>query len=285
MAKVTAISTLGWSKYTIQEAFTAMAARGFRRIEIASFGEYCWHFNETPSPEELKALLDKYQFTPVNLNFCTVVYDASSSDGAGRFLADWTAKLPALEKAGIPMMCMHFGARNQRDDVEHQLDVIATAFDELARRGKDYGVKLVIEAPHLYQLYCRPETVLKVVDKMSSDNFGVLVDASHWGIIGYDIDEYFARLGKRLAHIQLRDSTGEDTADRRQMLELTPGDGIVDFRKFGDALDRAGYTGDVSLEFEYRDVSLEDIEHEFDKGISWLRKCGWEFPEGVLPSV
>ena len=98
MAKVTAISTLGWSKYTIQEAFAAMAARGFRRIEIASFGTYCWYFNETPSPEELKVLLDKYQFAPVNMHFCTTIYDASTSDGASRFLADWTAKLPAWKR-------------------------------------------------------------------------------------------------------------------------------------------------------------------------------------------
>ena len=283
MAKVTAISTLGWSKYTTAEAFAAMAARGFRRVEIASFGEYCWHFNETPTPEELKAMFDRYHFQPVNLNYCTVVYPATP-EGAKKFLADWTAKFPALEKAGIPMMCMHFGDRagSGTPDAE-RLRLVASSFDELARRGKDYGVKLVIEAPHLYQMYCRPELVLAIVDQMSSDNFGVLVDSSHWGIIGYDADEYFAKLGKRLAHIHLRDSTGGDTADKKQKLELTPGDGIVDFKKFGEALDRAGYKGDVSLEFEYRDVSKEAIDIEFDRGISHLRKCGWIFPEGVRP--
>jgi len=283
MATVTSISTLGWSKYSIQEAFAAMHARGFQRIEIASFSEYCQHFNETPSAEELKAMFEKYNFTPVNLNFRTWVYDASEPDGPDRFLADWTAKLPALEKAGIPMMCMHFGDRNQRPDVDHQLTVIAKAFDELARRGKDYGVKLVIEAPHLYQLYCRPERVLTVVDRIESDNCGVLVDASHWGIIGYDVDDYFAKLGKHLWHIHLRDATGPDTADCHQKLELTPGNGIVDFKKFGEALDRANYKGDVSLEFEYRDMPLDAIEREFDQGIRWLRKCGWSFPNTVLP--
>ena len=107
------------------------------------------------------------------------------------------------------------------------------------------------------------------------------MDTSHWGIIGYDIDEFIGRLGDLLWHVHLRDAAGPDTADREQHLELTPGQGTVDFRRFGEALDAAGYEGSVSLEFEYRDMTLDDIEHEFDVGIEHLAECGWEFPAGV----
>ena len=282
MAKVTSISTLGWSHYPIRTAFAAMAARGFRRVEIASFNTYCCHFNETPTPTELRALFDQYGFSPVNLNYSSGVRPATE-EGAKEFLADWTAKMKGVSQAGIPMMCMHFGLRGVEGDEERQLAVVAKAFDELARRGKDYGVRLVIEAPHLYNVYCRPEQVLRVVGQMESDNFGVLVDSSHWGIIGYDLEEFFSRLGKRLWHIHLRDSAGPDTADRKQKLEMTPGVGVVDFARFSKALDAAGYAGDVSLEFEYREMPLEAIEQEFDKGIAYLRQCGWAFPEGVRP--
>jgi sugar phosphate isomerase/epimerase len=63
---------------------------------------------------------------------------------------------------------------------------------------------------------------------------------------------------------------------------LTPGVGTVDFRAFGAALDRAGYNGDVSIEFEYRDMTLDAIEREYDAGLRHLSEAGWELPDSVL---
>jgi len=75
--------------------------------------------------------------------------------------------------------------------------------------------------------------------------------------------------------VHLRDSAGPDTADRKQNLELTPGAGTVDFAALAAALDRAGYAGDVTAEFEYRDMTFEQIEHQCDLGLRH------ELPRGV----
>jgi hypothetical protein len=64
-------------------------------------------------------------------------------------------------------------------------------------------------------------------------------------------------------------------------LELTPGAGSVDFRLFGSVLDSVGYTGDVALDFEYRDLTLDAIEREYDAGLKHLEDCGWELPRQV----
>ncbi len=85
-------------------------------------------------------------------------------------------------------------------------------------------------------------------------------------------------LAERLWHIHLRDSEGTDTADFKQELELTAGKGTVDFEKLAQALDRANYEGDVSLEFEYRDMRLDEIEQEFDLGLKHLTDTGWQLP-------
>ena len=100
-------------------------------------------------------------------------------------------------------------------------------------------------------------------------------------IPGRKFDEFFDHLGDRLWHIHLRDSAGLDTADRKQELELTPGAGSVDFAKFAQALDRVDYYGDVTIEFEYRDLDLESIEREFDKGLKYLKQKGWKLPNTV----
>jgi sugar phosphate isomerase/epimerase len=282
MAKVTALSSLGWAHYTLYEALPRMAARGFRRIEIASFSEYCFHFNYgSPTPEELKAMLDKLRLQPVCLNFSAGFYDAWVPEETERFVAAITRKIEQLGAVGIPMMTMAFARRNDRNDQERQLAAAVKAFDRVGEIASCFGVRMLLEVPHLYGIMPRPEQVLWVFDRLESPNVGALVDSSHWGIIGYDLDEFFSRLGGRLWHVHLRDSRGPDTADWKQELELTPGDGTVDFREFGKALDEAGYEGGVSIEFEYRDMTLDAIEREYDRGLRHLEDAGWELPPEV----
>lgn len=226
-------------------------------------------------------MLDDLGLTPVGLNYFTDFHQAWIPEEIDEFVREWTRKIEQLNEVGIPMLTMGFGARNDRPDQEKQLANAVKAYDRVGKIGEKYGVKLLLEVPHLYGIMPRPEQVYWVFDHLHSANVGALADCSHWGIIGYDVDEFFARLGNRLWHVHLRDSAGPDTADCKQKLEMTPGDGIVDFKRFGRALDKAGYKGDVSVEFEYRDMTLEAIEREYDRGLNHLAQAGWQLPEGV----
>jgi len=282
MARVTSISTIGWAHYTLYEALPRIHARGFRNVEIASFDSYCFHFNEgSPTAAELKEMLREYELTPVIFHNSKGRHSAWQPSDVTHFVEAWEAKMAQLPALGIRMMSMVCGERNTRDDQEEQLDAVARAYDEVAEHAKGLGIRTVLEVPHVYTIVPRPEQVYGMLDRISSDNVGILIDSSHWGVIGYDLDEYLDRIGDRLWHVHLRDSRGVDTADRKQQLELTPGDGIVDFRAFGKALDRVEYQGNVSLEFEYRDMTLEAIEAEYDAGLAHLAECGWDLPDTV----
>jgi fructoselysine 3-epimerase len=282
VAKVTALSSLGWAHYTLYEALPRVAARGFKRVEIASLGSYCFHFHfGSPTAAELKRMLDGLGLTPIGLNYSVDRFRAWVPEESDRFVDAWTRKIAQLGEVGIPMMTMVFGVRNDRPDQECQLANAVKAYDRVARIAERHGVRMLLEVPHLYGIMFRPEQALWVLERVSSPNIGALVDSSHWGIIDYDIDAFFAALGSRLWHIHLRDSAGPDTADRKQKLELTPGDGAVDFVKFGRALDRAGYRGDVSIEFEYRDMTFAAIEQEYERGLKHLADAGWQLPPGV----
>jgi protein FrlC len=282
MPRITALASLGWAHYTLYEALPRMRERGFTRIELTSFSEYCFHFNfGSPTPPELKRMLTDLGLTPICLNYSPGRYDAWRDDDIERFVTDNARKLKQLGEVGIPMMTMPFGERNARADQEVQLANVVKAFDRVAGIAAPLGVRMLIEEPHLYTVMPRVEQVLWVLDRLSSPNIGVLVDSSHWGIIGYDLDAYFEALGDRLRHVHLRDSRGPDTADRMQQLELTPGKGTVDFRRFGEALDRANYAFDVSVEFEYRDLTFEAIEQEYDFGLRHLQAEGWQLPDSV----
>jgi sugar phosphate isomerase/epimerase len=79
----------------------------------------------------------------------------------------------------------------------------------------------------------------------------------------------------------LRDSTGADTADFKQQLELTPGKGSVDFGRYAEWLDSHGYIGNVTIETEYVGKTIEQIEPELDFAFKHLAANGWQFPKGV----
>ena len=282
MAKITAISSLGWTHYTLYEALPRMKARGFHRIEIASLNTRCFHFNfGSPTPPQLRCMLRQLDLEPVCLTWSPRRYQAWQRNEIDRFVSDFTLKLEHLSKAGIPMMTMHFGERNNRPDQEYQLSNTVEAYNRVGDIAAGLGIRMVLETPHLYSVMPRTDQALWVVNRLTSPNIGVLVDSSHWGIIGYDLDAYFHVLGDRLWHVHLRDSSGADTADRKQQLEMTPGKGTVDFKELAQALDRANYKADVSLEFEYRDMTLEAIEQEFDEGLRHLANAGWELPDSV----
>jgi len=282
MAGITAMSSLAYGHYTLYEALPRIAARGFRRVEIASFWCYCFHFNfGSPTASELREMLADHALAPVALNFSPGLSFACDPDTIGPWIASFERKIPQAAEVGIPMMTMHFGERNDRDDQEEQLAAAVRVYDHIGKFAAGHGVRMLLEVPHLYTIHWNPEAVFWIFDRLSSPNVGALVDSSHWGIIGYDIEEFLGRLGDRLWHVHLRDSAGPDTADRKQNLELTPGAGTVDFAALAAALDRAGYAGDVTAEFEYRDMTFEQIEHQCDLGLRHLAQVGWELPRGV----
>jgi sugar phosphate isomerase/epimerase len=226
-------------------------------------------------------MLDDLGLEPVCLNYDSGAYKAWIPEEIDRFVADSTRKIQQLSEVGIPMMAMSFGSRTDRQDQQYQLENELKAYDAVADIGARHGVKMLLEVPHLYGNMWSAENALWIFERLGNANVGALVDSSHWGIIGYDLRSFMEALGDRLWHVHLRDSDGEDTADFHQQLELTPGDGSVDFRFFGTVLDTLGYSGDVSLDFEYRDLTLDAIEKEFSRGLKHLEKMGWELPDQV----
>ena len=103
MAEVTAISSLGWAHYTLYEALPRMAARGFQRVEIASFDSYCFHFNYgSPTPRELKVLLADAGLEIVGLNFSAGLHNAWVTEKVDEFVRAVDAQDRPGRRGGHP---------------------------------------------------------------------------------------------------------------------------------------------------------------------------------------
>jgi sugar phosphate isomerase/epimerase len=287
MPAVTACATLGYAALDIAAALDAIASMRFSRVEITELGSYCRHFPYLQADgARVRAMLAARGLTPVAMNVSTsrlvngqILRLQLSQPGQAREVLAYAAWfLRQAQALGVGVVMLPVGPRKLDAGWQMEMKASCAVLRSVADIAADIGIGLNLEAPHLYQLTDTMEHVKAILAELDRPAVGVTVDSSHWGIIGYDLDAFFDWLGPRLRHVHLRDSAGGDTRDFEQDLERTPGKGGVDFAAFGKALDRAGYTGEVSLELEHRHADLQAIAREFQAGIAHLKRCGWKFP-------
>ena len=294
MPTVTATSSIAYAHYTLFEALPRQADRGFKRIEIGSFHSYCYHFNHgSPRPAELKTMLADHGLTPVALNWNAGIGRSYEETAIAEWLDGYKAKIDEAQAVGIPMMTMHFGRHFAGGDLLEERKVATDAYARLAEYASQQSMMMLLELPHMHLVHNDCDSVIALLDELDFENVGLLIDSSHWGVIGYELDAFLRHVGHRLRHIHLRDAVPRSTPelDRKfkrpalspnpvYNLTLTPGLGAVDFTRFGNALDQIGYAGDVTAEFEYFDMPLDEIERQYDAGLSHLENCGWALADG-----
>jgi sugar phosphate isomerase/epimerase len=155
-----------------------------------------------------------------------------------------------------------------------------------AEYAREAGIRVLLEMPHVWDLYYDVERSKQMLSELRTNNIGVTIDSTHWHTSDYDLDDYVAFLKDRLWHIHLRDAAGKDSPAGNYELEKTPGKGEVDFRLLVETLDKHGYTGTVTLETEYKnykDPTEVDCENAF--AIAHLKKMGWDVAESVSLAV
>ncbi len=311
MATITAASTLAFSLSPLEVALGHIAAYGFSKVELSDQVTHSQHYGvDSVDPLEVKHLLSRYSLEPVAVNACLSAVTGQDRWAHARLpverqsaaeteeireakkqlvflkLHDREQAAVYIERAqrlirkaratGIPRVCLQGGRRKQIQNVADELVAAAGVIDGLAAYAKDRGVMILLEMPHVWDLYHDVEKSKMILSHLRSDNIGVLIDSTHWHTSGYDIDDYVRFLGDRLWHIHLRDAAGRDTPAGDYQLEKTPGKGEVDFGRLGETLDRYGYRGEVTLETEYKNYgSPEEVDEENHFALAHLKSVGW----------
>jgi sugar phosphate isomerase/epimerase len=138
---------------------------------------------------------------------------------------------------------------------------VGDALAVLAPYAAERGVLLALEP--LHPMYCADRAVvstlgqaLDLVEPFPVGQVGVVVDTFHvwWDP---DVMNQIARAGDRIASFQVCDFLVPPPADPllgRGMM----GDGVIDFRPLREAVDAAGYAGDIEVEIFNADVWAAD---------------------------
>jgi len=293
MPAITSCATSGFCNYPLEAACRSIAARGFKSVDIVHLGFYCRHLDlDVVDLGQVRRMLAEHGLRPFGMNYSTSWLVGSFPELARlndpasvpEFEHKVKRALAAAQSLGVKVVNTPIGRRRtELPDPLDELKAAAAVFSRLADEAQGLGVHLAIEAPHVYQLDYNIERMAEFLSYVTSDNLGVVLDSSHWRLIRYDLDAYLRIVGNRLCHIHLRDAVGVDDGSLDQKLEFTAGRGEVNFALLARKLDAVGYRGGVTLEFEYRDLSLSQIEAEYDYGIRHLRSCGWSFADSVRP--
>ena len=319
MPTVNACSTLAFALSPLETALEHIAGYGFDAVEIADQLTHAQHFSADESraidPVAVRAQLARHGLTPVAAN-CTlatffrdglglekvprprnsgaetdeikrakenvVFYKLHEPPQADAYRAKVRGHLDHAATVGIPMVCLHVGRRAQMRDPDRELQAAAAVLDEMAAYAQARSIRIVLEMPHVWQLYHDADRSRQMLGYLTSDNIGVVLDTTHWHTSDYDVEAYVDFLGDRLWNIHLRDAAGKDSPRGDFLLEATPGKGEVDFGLLARTLDKVGYTGNVTMETEYKNYTdPEEVDRENAFALEHLQSVGWQVPERV----
>ena len=132
-----------------------------------------------------------------------------------------------------------------RDDEEAWATALG-ALERIVARGEEAGVKIGFE-PCWGTLAHDAATAQRVLDAVP---VSVTFDPSHFVMTGDPIPDLIERWGERIVHFHLKDAFGRPGMDGEDFIFCMLGEGSVPWPETLAALDRIGYEGALSVEFE-----------------------------------
>lgn len=240
-----------WSDLPLAERFQRAAAAGFGAAELWWPG-----YDEAA---ELPEITRRTGVQLVLLNFDAGDMAAGDrgllSDPArvGQFRRNVPIALDVAQACGCTMLNALLGLGSQ-DQLPLARDQVAWAADEAAGQGARVMIEAVNSIENGPYLLTSTEAAADFVRSVERPNVRIQFDAYHMHRMGESVIASFERHRDLIDHVQIADAPGRGE----------PGTGEIDFPRFFDALEDAGYDGFVGLEYR---PSTGDA----DASLSWLK--------------
>ncbi len=233
------VSVQCWSfnKFTLFEALEKVSQTGATAVELypgQKIGGELGDTKLTPDiPDDklqiVMAELKKRNLTPVNFGVTGIDKDEAKA----RVLFDFAKKL------GL------YGITTESTG----------AIDTIEKLAKEYDIKVCFHNHPKPTALWNPETVAKAIEGRH-ENVGFCADVGHWATSGLDPLEVVKKYATRIHsfHMKDRQAIGKPTHDD------IFGTGVIDIPGILDTVLKAGFKGNVSMEYEYNWMNnLPDI--------------------------
>lgn len=246
-------SSISFRHQPLAEALETIASLGFEEIDLGALPGVCDH---VPFVLDATAVADVARTVLASgLRVRSVngdVGDLNVPLGGGQrsdrraHLDMLTSLTAAIRARALVLPC---GAIDHTpvDTLDADIALIADELAAAAAVAATHGVALWTESLHWHRLCWNVERAQILADRLSED-VGIVMDFSHVVASGGNPVDFVHRFGPRIEHVHIRDATPGN-------INVSVGNGDVDFARGISELTTAGYRGHFSLELETRDIT------------------------------
>ncbi|HET7325798.1 MAG TPA: TIM barrel protein [Nocardioidaceae bacterium] len=228
--------------------------------------EFWWPFEKSvPTDPEIDAFVRAIEdagVSLVGLNFA-----AGDMPGGDRGLVSWPTRSAEFrdniavtvgigERLGCTAFNALYGNRVEGVSTQERDDLGAENLGLAAKAAGAIGGTVLVEPVSGAERYplLNAADALAVIDRVCAEagvtNVGLLADFYHLAVNGDDVGKVIADHADRIAHVQVADHPGRNE----------PGTGDLPLDQHLSALQAAGYTGWVGLEYKPSGASVDSFE-------------------------
>jgi sugar phosphate isomerase/epimerase len=220
--------------YDMETAFKHLAMAGYDGVEVSAIDGMSEHL-----------VIDRWQEIAPDVKRLGKEYglDLLAMEQPSRDPIKMEAAMQAAVEIGIPIInCGPGGKTGDESTFQQTIDELGA----LAQMAERYGVTLCVKAHVGHAVYNTP-TTLRVMEAISSPNFGIDMDPSHIYRADENPVEAIAAVISRVKHVHIRDCKGRQQGPGKPEMQAN-GRGDIDLVGYIRTLHEGGYTGPLNLE-------------------------------------
>jgi sugar phosphate isomerase/epimerase len=237
-------NTVLFGGYDMETAFKYIAMSGYDGVEVSAIEGMSQHL-----------VLDRWQEIGPEIKRLAQVYNLEllAMEQPSRDLDKMEKAMQAAVESGIPIInCGPGGKTDDPSTLQQSLDELG----ELVKMAERYGITLCVKA-HVGNAVYNTPTTLKVMEAISSPNFGIDMDPSHIYRANENPVEAIAAVISRVKHVHIRDCKGRQQGPGKPEMQAN-GRGDIDLVGYIRVLHEHGYNGPLNLEvIGAKEYSLE----------------------------
>jgi sugar phosphate isomerase/epimerase len=246
-------STISFRHQPLPLALETITGLGFTEIDLGALPGVCDHVPyvlDEAAVREVAATVTAFGVRVRSINGDIGDLNAAltaDQTAARRRHLDMLIGLAAATGAQALVLPCGALAHDPLVSLDADLDRVADELLAAARVAAASRVELWTESLHFHRLSCDIDRAQALTTRLGAE-VGIVMDFSHIVASGGDPLDFVDRFGPRIAHVHLRDAVPGN-------INLSVGNGAVDFERGLKALADAGYHGHFALELETRDIT------------------------------
>ncbi len=188
-----------------------------------------------------------------------------------RAIEQGRSDLRLAEELGADLLVVHASGEPVSDEERpRRLAQCRRSLAELSEEAKDRNVRLVVE---LLPRSCLGNTVdelAALLDGLDPSMVGVCLDTNHGMDRWAELPQWVEQLGERLWEVHVSDYDGVDEKHD------PPGQGVLDWGAFANALEKIGFQGPFNYECRWPGDTFAERLQALEENFQWINSsaCG-----------